>query len=668
MGSSIVSSHILRRKELKVDKEDKQLAYSELSRNAALLIAIGCLPKDLEFKYVDTDEPSEFVTTKKKEGIDPALIADMQTKSEKIRQVLADNRKDLIKFAFARSSSDITIEMYSLLAVIWKYETIIKDRDDVLAVLDQRVTKSTGISSMNLLVDWDPDTTDRIQTAIIKGDRIVITGANGCGRKSSVGIGLLKALESGYSADLVVSHIQQGGNRTSPMDYRDKRIYTYIPNVPSVSKFMHTDNTLAENLRRRAIFITNDGTDTGGLYDSEHPTTTIDIEEPDAKAMFKIMKRRILCLGFELNDSEIEAITEITSKVKSKVCNPAKSMDVLRRLIINKKDISEQTVNEEVKTMSNFVTGFIGNSSKGIKKLDKALKNKVIGQDEAIDEIISELRKRKLRIGKNKPCTLMFAGQTGLGKTLLCKTLAKALYGSDDKLVRINMNEFQESHAISRFIGAPPGYVGYNDKSIADEISEKGEVILLLDEIEKANIAMDDLMLQLLDEGIINTSSGNNVKLGNSLIIATSKIGTKSTVKGKISFEGGKSTDADMVIKEIKQVMRPEMINRFDNIVVFKPFKKEDIAKIVVLEIQNLFGEINIDKKAKDFLTKKAMDEGNVNVYGGREIGRIVRRNVEEVVIDYMQDNDIGSTEDLGTIVISASGDKITVIPAKETK
>jgi len=645
----------------------KQKVSVELADSVAIMIGAGCLPKDIKIETEPTGIDNKDGLPEYKAVSDPTLIPSMHERADQISDLLNHKKRELVDFAFARSSSDLTVEIYSLLVNVWKYEGRITDRTDILQVIDSRTAKSTGISSMELLVDWDPDTTDKIKTAIIKGERIVVAGQPGSGRRSAIGIGLLKALKSGFAADVYVTHIPHTGASQPPTpEDAHRRHFIYIPNLPTVSKFMHQNPTLTDNLRRRTIIVTEDASDIGGLHDSEYTTTVVDIEEPDSAAMFKIIRQRLKSMGSELEDDDLDSITQITEKVHSTTANPGKSLDVLRRVIINNKEINVENVSEEVRTMSNFVSDFVGNSATGINKVDRILKREVIGQQEAVTHIVKELKKRVLRVGNNKPCTFMFAGQTGLGKTLLAKTLAKVLYGTEDALIRVNMNQFSESHAVSAWSGAPAGYVGYNDKSILDRIADRGgEVVLLLDELEKAHQSMDDELLQIIDEGETYTKKQRRVRVGNSIIIATTNLGTKSSVKGKISYESSSNSSEDLVMREIKQTLKAEMINRFDAIVVFNKFKKDDIIKIITLEIQKLFDNMKVDNKAKDLLSKIAFKEGNVDVYGAREIGRIVRNHVEDIVIDYMISNNIESKDHLHNVTLSEKNGKIVVTGGK---
>lgn len=304
--------------------------------------------------------------------------------------------------------------------------------------------------------------------------------------------------------------------------------------------------------------------------------------------------------------------------------------------------------------------------SNNLKNLDVDLKKEIIGQDNAVDKISRAIKRSRLGIKKeHKPIgSFIFLGPTGVGKTHLAKTLAKHVFGDKDSLVRVDMSEYMEKHAMSKLIGAPPGYVGYGEGGkLTEAVRRKPYAVILFDEIEKAHEDVFNLLLQLLDEGHLTDSNGRKVDFKNTLIIMTSNIGIKklSSFGASIGYETKNAIINDeiraktVIQKALKDKFKPEFLNRIDETIIFNSLKPEDINHIINIEVQDVQNRIKeigfdlkIDKSAIEFIAKEGYDKE----YGARPLGRAIQKYVEDPITDEVMD---GNLLEGGTIKLSYS-------------
>jgi ATP-dependent Clp protease ATP-binding subunit ClpC len=271
---------------------------------------------------------------------------------------------------------------------------------------------------------------------------------------------------------------------------------------------------------------------------------------------------------------------------------------------------------------------------------------RVIGQNKAIETLSRAIMRSRIGLkDPNRPIgTFMFLGPTGVGKTHLAKELAKFMFGSTDALIRIDMSEYMEKHTVSRMIGAPPGYVGYNDGGqLTEKVRRRPYSIVLLDEIEKANTEVYNLFLQLFDEGRLTDNSGQLVNFKNTIIIMTSNVGAKraSDFNHGIGFmNDNESNKRDIIKEELKNKFPPEFINRIDKIVYFNELNDDNLKEIIRLELNklnkrliNINFSLNFDEKVIDYLHNLAIMEKE---YGARPIIRIIQDNVENKITELL--------------------------------
>ncbi len=294
-----------------------------------------------------------------------------------------------------------------------------------------------------------------------------------------------------------------------------------------------------------------------------------------------------------------------------------------------------------------------------LAELPNLIKGKVIGQDEAVSKVVKAIQRNRAGLkDPNKPIgSFIFLGQTGVGKTQLAKILSRELFDSEDSLVRIDMSEYMEKFAISRLIGAPPGYVGYEEGGqLTEKVRRKPYAVILLDEIEKAHPDVFNMLLQVLDDGYLTDSLGRKIDFRNTIIIMTSNIGARKLKDfgtgvgfGTAAQKAQEDANARSVIENaLKKSFAPEFLNRIDDVIVFNALEKEDINKIIDIELEKLLTRIKglgyileLTKKAKDYIADKGFDKQ----YGARPLKRAIQKYIEdalaeEIVASNIQEGD----------------------------
>ena len=300
------------------------------------------------------------------------------------------------------------------------------------------------------------------------------------------------------------------------------------------------------------------------------------------------------------------------------------------------------------------VTKLTQTETEKLKNLDKELKKRVIGQDEAI-EVLSKAIKRA-RVGlkdENRPIgSFMFLGPTGVGKTELTKALAANMFGSENSMIRLDMSEYMEPHSVSKLIGSPPGYVGYDDGGqLTEQVRRKPYSIILFDEIEKAHPDVFNMLLQILDDGRLTDSNGRTVSFKNTVIIMTSNTGARNILENKtIGFASKEDPKANYeknkeeVMTELKRTFRPEFLNRLDEIIVFKKLDKESVKKIARIMIDNSISKLkekNIDIDIDDTVVEYIANVGFDDNYGARPLRRAVQSKIEDKFAEELLDGNI---------------------------
>jgi ATP-dependent Clp protease ATP-binding subunit ClpB len=301
-----------------------------------------------------------------------------------------------------------------------------------------------------------------------------------------------------------------------------------------------------------------------------------------------------------------------------------------------KEEVTEDEISDIVSRWTGIpVTRLMEGEREKLLKLDEILHRRVVGQDEAVDLVADAvLRARSGIKDPRRPIgSFIFLGPTGVGKTELAKTLAEALFDSEENLVRIDMSEYMEKHAVSRLVGAPPGYVGYEEGGqLTEAVRRRPYSVILFDEIEKAHPDVFNVLLQILDDGRVTDSQGHVVNFKNTVVIMTSNIGAATLLEG-ITEDGELREEArERVLSDLHASFRPEFLNRVDDVVLFKPLRKEEIQNIVRLLLKGLSARLadreitlSISDEAVNFIA----DAGYDPAYGARPLKRYLVRNVE---------------------------------------
>ncbi|MDE6998559.1 MAG: ATP-dependent Clp protease ATP-binding subunit, partial [Oscillospiraceae bacterium] len=358
-------------------------------------------------------------------------------------------------------------------------------------------------------------------------------------------------------------------------------------------------------------------------------------EEPNFERLAEI-KSKELQLQTELDDLSAQGEPQLT-------------MDNLARVIELWTKIPASKIREE--------------EFKRLSELDQRLKQKVIGQEQAIDAVSAAIRRNRVGISpKHKPVSFIFVGSTGVGKTELVKQLSEDLFNAPDSLIRLDMSEFMEKHSVSRIIGSPPGYVGYDEAGqLTEKIRRKPYSVVLFDEIEKAHPDVLNVLLQILDDGQITDAHGRKVNFENTVIVMTSNAGSDRK-EGTVGFNKTVGElDKDRAMKALQQFLRPEFINRVDEIVCFNKLSEEDFQPIACLMLDELkasMKEKGLTLTYSSELVKYLVSKSYSATYGARNLRRTIQKEVEdalalEIINSY--DNPVSQ------IAITAEEEKVVI-------
>ncbi|MBD74449.1 MAG: ATP-dependent Clp protease ATP-binding subunit ClpC, partial [Rickettsiales bacterium] len=356
----------------------------------------------------------------------------------------------------------------------------------------------------------------------------------------------------------------------------------------------------------------------------------------------------------QLREKEIE----LSSKIKEVLENIKDSSDTNEsnkeneKTIVNSNELQNPLVNEE--DVAHIVASWTGvpvqklteTESVKLLNMEETLHQRLIGQDEAVKAVSRAIRRARVGLkNPNRPiASFIFSGPTGVGKTELTKSLASYFFGSEDAMIRLDMSEFMERHTVSKLIGSPPGYVGFNEGGqLTEAVRRRPYTVVLFDEVEKAHPDVFNLLLQLLEEGRLTDSKGRTVDFKNTLLIMTSNIGSKVIEKGGgglgFEFSGDSVEDSQynriksLVNEELKQYFRPEFLNRLDEIIVFRQLTKIEVKEIAEIMLKEVFSRLNdkgIKLEVTEAFKERLVEEGYNPSYGARPLRRAVMRLLED--------------------------------------
>ncbi len=396
----------------------------------------------------------------------------------------------------------------------------------------------------------------------------------------------------------------------------------------------------------------------------------IKLWERDKKAIEKVKKLRkeIERTKLEIEVAEREYDLSKVSELKyGKLANLENELKEAREISKNQnvmvtEVLSEKQIAEVVSRWTGIPVSSMTKSEKEkILTLADKLGETVIGQDHAIESVSRAiLRSRAGLTNPQRPLgSFIFVGPTGVGKTELARRMAAELFDSTENIVRIDMSEYMERHSVSRLIGAPPGYVGYDEGGqLTESVRRKPYSIVLLDEIEKAHDDVFNILLQILEDGRLTDNQGRTVSFKNTIIIMTSNLGSDliRTSENKLTVESSK-----MVSERIKAHFKPEFLNRVDDIVVFNPLGKDELRKIVELMVKNInrvLADRNIEIKLTEKAVDKVLEDSFDPVYGARPVRRYLEKNIEKILAVKILKEELGEGD---SVVVDSSGEKFSV-------
>ena len=407
------------------------------------------------------------------------------------------------------------------------------------------------------------------------------------------------------------------------------------------------------------------------IHDRFLPDKAIDILDEacsrinlENKDLFKLetLKQELSIIQAEKEEVIAADSTEDYQKaadLKTKECQLIEEIDNLSKKMKPKQITIEDIANVIESWTKIPVKKITEAETQKLLNLETNLHKRIIGQEEAVSSVSRAIRRNRAGLKSTKrPPSFIFVGPTGVGKTELAKSLAYEMFGSEDSIIRVDMSEYMESHSTSKLIGAPPGYVGYDDAGqLTDKVKRKPYSIILLDEIEKAHPDVFNILLQVLDDGKLTDSQGNTVSFSNTIIIMTSNAGSNLNTNS-IGF-GKQTVDKNKVIDNLKEVFRPEFLNRIDEIVSFDPLTNDQLIKIIDLMLVDTTKALN-DKDIKMDITKKAknyiLEKGTDIKFGARPLRRAIQRYIEDELSEMILRKDLVDGQ---TVKIDLQNDKL---------
>ncbi len=434
------------------------------------------------------------------------------------------------------------------------------------------------------------------------------------------------------------------------------------------------------------------------ISDREQPDKAIDIlDEVGARMQVHIkppqeildLEEKIAEVGRQKIDVVKAQKYEDAAKLRDEEKHLQEELEVSTNEWAKNLDKVRPVVNEEdVAKVVSMVTGIpvtkvSQTENEKLRNMDKEIKTKVIGQDIAIDKITKAIKRNRVGIkNQNKPIgSFMFLGPTGVGKTHLAKMLAESIFGSSDSLIRVDMSEFMEKHTVSKLIGAPPGYVGYEEGGqLTEKIRRKPFSVILLDEVEKAHPDVFNILLQVFDDGHLSDGLGRKIDFKNCLIIMTSNVGARKLQEFGTGVGFGTKAKADtqdeaaegVIQDSLKKAFSPEFLNRIDDVIVFKSLDKEDIKKIVnipLVEVVNRVKEMGYVLKIEDSLKEYLVEKGYDEKYGARPLNRAIQKYIEDPISEKVLEGEL-TTDDTITISYDSKVEdiKISIKKSKASK
>lgn len=423
------------------------------------------------------------------------------------------------------------------------------------------------------------------------------------------------------------------------------------------------------------------------IQDRSLPDKAIDlIDEASSRAKVKnnyesgevkALREKLKKIEAEKEDAVNQEDFEKASKLRDKATNLKDEIQRLKSIPNTSEQsdavITEQDVAEVVSKWTNIpLTKLTEGEAEKLINLEKTLKLRVKGQDEAVEKVAKAIRRSRIGIrDPRRPIgSFLFLGPTGVGKTELSKALAEALFDDENKIIRLDMSEYMEAHSVSKLIGSPPGYVGFDDGGqLTEQVRRKPYSVVLFDEIEKAHPEVFNMLLQILDDGRLTDSHGKVVSFKNTIIILTSNIGSDKLSKANVGlgFNDDKMQDKSTVmLSELKKYFKPELINRIDNIVIFNkltPAVLKDIAKKMLLDLNKNLKQSGVELKFTTATFNYLVKNGTNDEFGARPLRRLITSKIEDELADKMLKGEIKSGD---SILFDCKNEKLQFLTKSE--
>lgn len=469
----------------------------------------------------------------------------------------------------------------------------------------------------------------------------------------------------------------------------ERRFQPIIVNPPSVEETIEILKGLRDSYEAfHKIKITDEAIEAAAtlsdryIMDRSLPDKAIDlIDEAASKAKVNFnlkpsavreKEEKLKQLSANRDEASLERNYEKAAKIQSEIVVLEEELEKLN-LNLNKTTNKTGAIgaNEIADVVSRWtgipVAKITETEKEKLINLEKILHKRVVGQNEAVDAVAKAIRRSRVGLADSKrPIgSFLFLGQTGVGKTELSKAIAEAMFDNENNIIRLDMSEFMESHSVAKLIGAPPGYVGYDEGGqLTEQVRRKPYSVVLFDEIEKAHPDIFNALLQILDDGRLTDSQGRTVSFRNTIIIMTSNVGANEVAsRAKLGFNDGEEESVDnktIYLNALKKKFKPEFLNRIDVICVFDALTLKDltkIAKIMILNINNRLKKQGLELKITESALEHIVNKGSNTEYGARPLKRYIQQEVEDKIAESIL---LGELKNTGVIIIDCEDDKLT--------